>query len=98
MLHSDRVGFIRYYWSATTHAFDSIFVLSAPAGSGQNQSLFSRKKYMSLPLIVSGEIIVAACGGVYERRSFRDLVVGSARKSQENIVRKIEREWKSTDR
>lgn len=96
MLHSDRVGFIRYYWSATTHAFDSIFVLSAPAGS--NQSFFSRKKYMSLPLIVSGEIIVAACGGVYERRSFRDLVVGSARKSQENIVRKIEREWKSTDR
>lgn len=96
MLHSDRVGFIRYYWSATTHAFDSIFVLFAPAGS--NQSLFSRKKYMSLPLIVSGEIIVAACGGVYERRSFRDLVVGSARKSQENIVRKIEREWKSTDR
>lgn len=64
MLHHGRVDFIRYYWSDTAHAHDSIFVLSAPAGA--NQSFFSHTKYMSLPL--SGEIIVAACGGSCEDR------------------------------
>lgn len=87
MLHHGRVGFIRYYWSDTAHAHDSIFVLSAPAGA--NQSLFSRTKYTSLPL--SGEIIVAAYGGSCDGRKLfrvRDFIVGCARKWWENIVRK----------